>query len=160
RGDRQYLLDEGGEVQAGAVRWLVPGRGQQFDHRDGLEQLGAQRVRRADAGSEFGLRDVDPQDGGAARPAAGAAEPLAQAGNGRRRADLGDRIQRADVDAQLQGGGADRGHGGGRVLEPLLDVLADLLGQAAVVGEEPGPYPGPRGALGEHVGVNLDGRAG
>ena len=46
--------------------------------------------------------------------------------------------------------------GVGRVLEPFLDVLADLLGQAAVVGEELGAYPGPRGALAEHVGVDLD----
>ena len=61
-------------------------------------------------GGEFAFRDVDPQDGGAAGPAAGPAEALAQAGDGRRGADLGDRVHRADVDAQLQGGGADRGH--------------------------------------------------
>jgi hypothetical protein len=34
-------------------------------------------------------------------------------------------------------------------------VLADLLGQAAVVGEEFRPGAGPRGAAADHVGVGL-----
>ena len=67
--------------------------------------------RRASGGWDgrgLALPDVDPQHGGLARTPPGASEPLAQAGDGQRGADLGHRVDAADVDPHLQGRGADR----------------------------------------------------
>ncbi|PSK67650.1 hypothetical protein B0E53_00297 [Micromonospora sp. MH33] len=63
----------------------------------------------------------------------GPADPLQAGGDARRGLDLHDQVDRAHVDAQLQAGGGDHGRelpG----LERLLDVLALLAGDAAVVG--------------------------
>ena len=69
---------------------------------------------------------------GAAQRVAGAPDALEEGADAARRADLADQIDRADVDAQLERGGRHHGAQIAR-FEPLLHLVAALLGQAAVV---------------------------
>ncbi|MNO99430.1 hypothetical protein D3C76_911990 [compost metagenome] len=62
----------------------------------------------------------------------GAANPLQERGDGAGRSDLADQVDIADVDAQLQRGGGHQ-HLQLAILQPLLGVQAQLLGQAAMV---------------------------
>ena len=73
-----------------------------------------------------------PALGRAADRVAGAADPLQEARDRARRAELADEIDVADVDAELERGGGDQ-----RLqlagLQPLLGIEPLLLGEAAVV---------------------------
>ena len=91
-------------------------------HRGALDQL----VKRG--GEERAVR-------GAGQRVAGAPHALEEGADSARRADLADQIDRADVDAQLERGGRHHGAQIAR-FEPLLHLVAALLGQAAVVARD------------------------
>src|SRR5262249_19293616 len=69
--------------------------------------------------------------------------------------DLGDGIDRADVNPHLQGRGADGGDRRAVVLESRLDVFADLFGEVAVVGYELDRYVSILTPSHQDVGVGL-----
>ncbi len=70
--------------------------------------------------------------GMAAAPVAGASDALKRHGNRSRRSDLAHQVDRADVDAQFEGGGGDE-HPQIARLEARFGVEARLPGQAAVM---------------------------
>ena len=118
------------------------------DHRGALDQL----VKRG--GEERAVRR-------AAQRVPGASDALEEGADSTRRADLADQVDRADVDAQFQRG---RGDDGAQIagLEPLLHLVAALLGQAAVVAGDvflADPLgQAVRDALGQRAGVDEDQR--
>ena len=151
---REDLLHQGREVQGAALRRLAPAGDQEADHGDGLHQVGAQGVVRRGARLDLRLLDVAAQHRGSA-VSPGAAQALAQAGDGGRRTDLRDALDGADVDPQLQGGGAD---GGGRpraVFDRGLGVFPQLAGEAAVVRPELGRDAQRVALPAQQVGVEL-----
>src|SRR5262249_8080830 len=146
---------EGGQVQGFGGRGLVPALQEQVDGGDGLDELGAQFVGRVDGRGGLGFADVQAQDGRSAAPS-GPAEALPQGGDAGWGADLRDGGDGADVDAHLQGGGADSGGRPGAVLEAGFGVLTNVFGQVAVVRDELLRYAGVLAAAVEQVGVVLD----
>ena len=72
---------------------------------------------------------------GAAKVVSGPADPLEEQPQGARRAHLAHQVYRADVHAQLQGG-RRYAHLDVAALQPLLGLVASLLGEAAVVGDD------------------------
>ena len=72
---------------------------------------------------------------GASKVVSGPADPLEEQPQGARRAHLAHQVYRADVDAQLQRG-RRHAHLDVAVLQSLLGLVASLLGEAAVVGDD------------------------
>ena len=100
------------------------------------------RVEQRRAFDQFVARQREqPALGRAVDRVAGAADALQKRRDRARRAELADEIDLADIDAEFERGGRDQ-RLQGAVLEPLLGVEAQFLGEAAVmrrdlIGAEP-----------------------
>src|ERR1700741_806337 len=89
-------------------------------------------------------------------PAAGPAQPLAQARHGRRRSDLRDARYGADIDSQLKGRRANGCRGALALLQHALRFLPDLPRKATVVRPELIGETLPLAASPQQVGEQLD----
>ena len=123
-------------------------RGDGADHCGALDQLIERR------GEQRAVGDASER-------VAGAADALQEGADPARRADLADQVDRADVDPELERGGGDHRLEVAR-LEPLLHLVAPLLGEAAVVAGDvllTDALGQPvRDALGQRAGVDEDQR--
>ncbi len=133
---RQDLLDQGGQMQTPLERRLVPALQHQLEHGDRLDRRGAQGIQRVDGPVHRKFGDIDPHDRRLARAAPGPSQALAHAGHGMARPELGDRLDVANVDAQLECGGRHDGAWTVLVLEAALGVFPVFAGQGTVVCEE------------------------
>src|ERR1019366_10383300 len=96
------------------------------------------------------------KDGRLARLAARAAEALTQASDRRRRSDLRDALDAADVYAQLERSSADGGRGCDSELQGNLCVFAEFSREAPVVRPELVGNAIPFALPPEEIGVELD----
>ncbi|MNV05517.1 hypothetical protein D3C71_958580 [compost metagenome] len=109
-------------------RRLKPALKQERNHGDGLHQSQSQSRAKARVHINRVLDAVAPQNGGFTFSPARPPQSLTQARDRWRRSNLHNALDRSDVDAQLQGIGAD---GSGRhflLLEGGLGLCSDLLG--------------------------------
>src|ERR1035438_2175827 len=110
-------------MQSGCVRWFAPAPEQQTQHRNSLDKLKPETVLKERPLIDLPLADIDTQDRGIAGLSARASQPLAKACNRVRRSDLGDTLNRADVDPKFECRGANRRCGLGFVFDRGLDLL-------------------------------------
>ncbi len=108
---------------------------QQGEDGGGLHQGQTESVGRVAVGARFVFLHEDPEHGGCAPPSR-SAEALPEARGAARLPHLADGRHGADVDAQLEGGGAHRRSGKVLLLEALFETPAEIRRKAAVVGEE------------------------
>ncbi len=117
-------------------RWLEPVL-QKKRYRSGrLERVQAQLRRQIGLLIDRIFDQIAAQDGRFSLATTRATQSLTEAGNRRRCANLSHALYRADIDAQLQCVGADGGGGSFLLLQSRFGLIADFLGQAAMVRPE------------------------
>ena len=133
---RQELVDGDGEQGRVARRRLHEAFSKQMQRRDRLRDRKMEPIERIGVGCQIGLADITPENGGASFPPPGPAKPLTQRSERARCPELGNAVDRPDIDAEFK---RRRGNGSGGeaiLLEARLNLFAQFLGKASMVREK------------------------